>query len=130
MDVPDSVMGLVAVRLGIGLAALTVPSLFALGFGRPMAEARTPMALVGSGFFGVRELTLAGLTATASADEPKALKRLLYACAATDGLDFAILAIRAMRRPALRRGVVLLAPGAAVSVFLHLRAAQRIEVTP
>lgn len=128
MDVPDSVMGLAAVRLGIGLAALAVPSSFALGFGRPLAEARTPMALVGSGFFGVRELTLVGLTATASVAEPKALKRLLYACAATDGLDFAVLAIRAMRRPGLRRAVLLLAPGAAVSVFLHIRAAQKIEV--
>jgi hypothetical protein len=41
-----------------------------------------------------------------------------------------ILGVKAIRRPALRRGLVLFGPGAAISVVLHLRAARRVEVGP
>jgi len=130
MGSKDAVTGLAAVRVGIGLAALAVPSSFALGFGRPRAEARTPMAMAGSSFFGVRELVLAGLAASASNAEPRAMRRVLFACAATDGLDLAVLGVRAIRRPGLRRAVLLLAPGVAVSIAVHVRAAQKVEVIP
>jgi len=124
----DSVMGLAAVRVGIGMAALAVPTSFAIGFGRPRAEARTPMALTVGSFFGVRELVLGGLVLGAGADEPRARRRLLVACAVTDGLDLVVLGAKAVRRPALRRAALLLAPGAVASTFLHLRAARKLEV--
>ena len=130
MDLPPVVKGLAAMRLGVGGTALAAPSAFALVFGRPAAEARSPMALLGSTFFGIRELTLAGITAGASATEPRALRRVLLACAATDGLDLLLLAARSVRRPGLRRAVLLFGPGAALSVALHLRAAQKVEVIP
>ena len=120
------VKGLTAMRLGVGVTALAAPSVFALAFGRPRAEARTPMALMGSTFFGIREVTLAGITAGATATEPRALRRVLLACAATDGLDLLLLGARAVRQPGLRRAVLLFGPGAALSVALHLIEARKV----
>ena len=130
MDLPASVKGLTAMRLGVGLAALTVPRSFALVFGRPPAEAATPMATIASTLFGIRELGLTAITVGASVDEPRALRRILLLGAATDGLDLAIVGLRAIRQPALRRAVVLFAPASILSVGLHLRAAQKVEVAP
>jgi len=127
MDLPASVMGLTAMRVGVGLAAVTAPPLFATVFGLPPGEARTPMATMGSAFFGIRELVLAGITVGATTGEPRARRRVLLACAATDGLDVVVLGIRAIRQPPLRRAVVMFAPGALVSVALHLRAARKLE---
>ncbi len=129
-DLPAAVMGLAAMRIGVGVTAIATPSVFALAFGLSRADARTPMALVGSTFFGIRELALAGITAGATASEPRALRRLLVASAAVDGLDLALLGLRSIRRPTLRRAVVMFAPAAVASVALHLRAAQRVEITP
>ncbi len=130
MDLSASVKGLMAMRVGVGLSAIAAPSAFALLFGLPPAEARTSMAVMGSSFFGIRELSLAGITAGATAAEPRALRRVLLACAATDGLDLVVLGARAVRQPALRRAVLLFGPGAALSVLLHWRAAQKVEVMP
>ncbi len=130
MDLPASVKGLTAMRLGVGLAALTVPKSFALAFGRPLDEAATPTATIASTLFGIRELGLTAITVGASADEPRALRRILLLGAATDGLDLVIVGIRAVRQPALRRAVVLFAPASILSVALHLRAAQKVEVQP
>ena len=128
MDLPLSVQGLTAFRVGVGLSALGAPSVFALVFGLP--PARTPMADMGMSFFGIRELVLAGITAGAATAEPRARRRVLLAGAATDGLDLVVLGARAIRQPALRRAVLLFGPGAALSVALHLRAARKVEVTP
>lgn len=125
-----SVKGLTAMRLGVGLSAIGAPSALAVLFGLPPAEARTPVASMGSAFFGIRELVLAGITVGATAAEPQARRRVLLACAATDGLDLAVLAAKSVRQPALRRAVMIFGPGAALSVVLHLRAARRIEETP
>lgn len=130
MDLPASVKGLTVMRLGLGTAALTLPKAFALAFGRPTAEATTPMATIGGTLFGIRELGLAAITAKASPDEPRALRRILLLGAATDGLDLLLVGLRAIRQPALRRAVVLFAPASIVSVALHLRAAQKVEVAP
>ena len=130
MDLPASVKGLSAMRLGVGVAALTVPRTFAVVFGRPAAEASTPMATIVSTLFGIRELGLTAITLGAASDEPRALRRILLLGAATDGLDLLIVGARAVRRPALRRAVVLFAPASLLSVGLHLRAAQRMEVAP
>jgi hypothetical protein len=128
MDLPASVKGLTAMRLGVGVTALTYPTAFALVFGRPTAEARTPLATMASTLFGIRELGLTAITAAASADEPKALKRILLIGAATDALDLVLIGVRAIRQPALRRAVVLFAPASLLSVGLHIRAAQKVEV--
>lgn len=130
MDLPLSVKGLTAMRVGVGLVAIAAPSLFSRLFGLPPAEARTSMAIMGSSFFGIRELALAALTAGASTAEPRARRRLLLVNAATDGLDLAVLGARAVRQPALRRGVLLFGPGAVGSVVLHLRAAAKVEIIP
>jgi len=115
-------------RLGVGVTALAYPSAFALVLGRPPAEGRTPMATITTTFFGIRELGITAITLGASADEPRALRRTLLLGAATDGLDLVIVAIRSIRRPALRRAVLLFAPASVISVALHLRAAQNVEV--
>lgn len=128
MDLPASVMGLTAMRLGTGIAALTTPSLFALVFGRPVSEATSPMATMASSFFGIRELGLVAATVGASAAEPRARRRILLVGAATDGLDLVVLGIRAIREPALRRPVMMFAPASIISVALHLRAARQVEV--
>jgi hypothetical protein len=128
MDLPLTVKGLTAMRLGVGLTAIAAPSAFSFVFDLPRAEARTPTAMMGYAFFGVRELTIAGCTVGATATEPRSLRRVLLACAATDGLDLAVLGLQALRRPALRRAVLLFGPGAALSVLLHLRAARNVEV--
>ena len=128
MNLPASVKGLTAMRLGVGLAALAVPRSIALAFGRPTAEAVTPMATIASTLFGIRELGLTAVTAGASADEPRALRRILLLGAATDGLDLVVVGLRAIRQPALRRAVVLFAPASILSVGLHLRAARKVEV--
>lgn len=130
MDPHVSVKGLAAMRLGVGLTAIVTPSVFAYAFGRPPAEVRTPMAIMGTTFFGIRELALTGMTAGATEAEPQALRRLLLVCAATDGLDVALLGVRAIRQPALRRAVLLFGPAAALSVALHLRAAQQAGSAP
>ena len=130
MDLPASVKALAAMRLGVGVTALAAPSAFAVVFGRPTAEARTPMATVTGTFFGIRELGITAITLGAGADEPKALRRILLLGAATDGADLAIVALRSIRRPALRRAVLLFAPASIISVALHLRAAQQVEVNP
>ena len=127
MDLPASVKGLTAMRLGVGVTALIYPAAFALVFGRPPAEARSPMATIGSTLFGVRELGLSAVTAGASKDEPRALKRILLVGAATDALDLALVGIRSIRQPGLRRAVILFAPASLLSVGLHLRAAQNVE---
>ena len=130
MDVPLSVKGFTAMRVGAGLVAVAAPSVLARFFGLPASEARTPFATSTGTFFGVRELVLAALTVGAAGTEPRALRRLLVANAATDGLDVVVLGVKAIREPALRRGLVLFGPGAALSVVLHLRAARRVEVGP
>lgn len=129
MDLPASVKGLTAMRLGVGVTALTYPSALALVFGRPPSETRAPMAMLASTLFGIRELGLTAITAGATTDEPKALRRILLIGAATDGLDLMLVGIRAIRQPALRRAVLLFAPASLLSVGLHLRAAQKVEVT-
>ena len=45
-------------------------------------------------------------------------------------LDLVLVGARAVRQPALRRPVLLFAPAAALSVVLHLRAAQKVEIIP
>lgn len=129
MDPQVSVKGLAAMRLGVGLTAIATPTVFAYAFGLPPAEARTPMAIMGTTFFGIRELALAGMAVGAAETEPQALRRLLLVCAATDGLDLALLGARAVRRPALRRAVLLFGPPAVLSVVLHVRAARRVGST-
>ncbi len=130
MELPLSVKGFTAMRVGAGLVAVAAPSVLARFFGLSSTEARTPFATSISTFFGVRELVLAALTVGAAGSEPRARRRLLVANAATDGLDVVVLGVKAIRQPALRRGLVLFGPGAALSVVLHLRAAQRVEVGP
>lgn len=130
MDLPVPVQGLVAMRAGVGLTVLTAPSALALSFGLPPADARRPMAAVMAGFFGVRELALAALTAGASGAEPQARRRVLLACAATDGLDLAVVGVRAIRQPRLRRAVLLFGPAAVLSVVLHVLAASKVDATP
>ena len=117
-------------RLGVGMTAIAAPSLLAVAFGLPAASARTPMAVLASSFFGIRELTLVGITAGATRSEPRALRRLLVVSAATDALDLTALGLRSIRQPALRRAVLLAGPAAVLSVVLHLRAAQNVEITP
>lgn len=128
MDVPASVKGFLAMRVGAGVVAIAAPSLLARLFGFPAGEAARPLAASATTFFGVRELALAAITAGATANEPRALRRLLVVNAATDGLDLMVLGVRAVRQPSLRRGVAAFGPGAALSVVLHLRAAQKVEV--
>ena len=128
MDVPLSVKGFATMRVGAGLAAIAVPSVLARALGLPVAQARTPLALSATAFFGIRELGLAAVTVGATPDEPKALRRLLFVNAATDGLDVVILGLKGIRNPRLRRSVVLFAPAAVFSVLLHLRAAKKVEV--
>ena len=128
MDLPASVKGLTAMRVGVGVTALTFPAAFALVFGQPAADARTPMATMACTLFGIRELGLSAVTAGAAADEPKALKRILLVGAATDALDLVLIGIKAIRQPALRRAVVLFAPASLLSVALHIRAAQKVEL--
>lgn len=130
MDLPASVKALTAIRVGVGVSALTAPSALAIVFGRPRAEATTPMATLASSLFGVRELGLAAITARATADEPRGLRRILLIGAATDGLDLVVMGLWAVRDPRLRRTVFLFAPASLLSVALHLRAAQKVEVTP
>lgn len=128
MDVPLSVKGFAAMRVGAGLVSIVAPSVLGRLFGFPAAEARTSLAASTSTFFGVRELALAALILGADTSEPRAWRRLLVVNAATDGLDFLVLGVRAVRQPGLRRGVLLFGPSAALSVALHLRAAQKVEV--
>lgn len=130
MDVPVSVKGFAAMRVGAGLVAIAAPSGLARLFGFPATDARIPLAASASTLFGVRELALAAITAGATASEPRGLRRLLVVNAATDALDFVVLGVRAIRQPGLRRGVLLFGPGAALSVVLHLRAAQRVDLIP
>lgn len=130
MDLPLSVKGLAAMRLGVGVSAIVAPSVLARLLGLSPADARTPAALMSSTFFGIRELALTGITVGASAAEPRALRRLLLVCAATDGLDLVLTGARAVRQPALRRPVLLFGPGAAISVLLHVSAARKLEVMP
>lgn len=130
MDLPVPLKGLAALRLGIGVTAIATPSLLAAAFGLPPAGAKTPSGTMWSAFFGVRELALVGITAGATTSEPRGLRRLLVVCAATDALDLTVVGIRSIRQPALRRAVLLFAPAALLSVFLHLRAAQNVEITP
>ncbi|MEO5678802.1 MAG: DUF4267 domain-containing protein [Acidimicrobiales bacterium] len=128
MDVPAPVKGFLVMRIGAGLVAIAAPSVLARLFGFRAAEARNPLAVSTATFFGVRELALAALTLGASRAEPRALRRLLLVNAATDGLDLLLVGGRAARQRNLRRGVALFGPGAALSVALHLRAAQQVEV--
>jgi len=128
MDLDLPLKGITAMRVGAGVAAIAVPSVLGRLFGFPAKDAHSGLAVSTSTFFGVRELGLAALTVGASRTEPRALRRLLVVNAATDGLDFVVLGLRAIRQPGLRRGLVLFAPTAALSVVLHLRAAQRVEV--
>ena len=130
MDLPVPLKGLAAMRVGIGVTAIAAPSVFSIVFRLPRTEARTPMAIMGTSFFGIRELALAGITAGATKSEPRALRRLLAVCAATDALDLIVLALRSVRQPALRRAVLLFGPAAVLSVVLHLRAVQNVEITP
>jgi len=130
MDVPLPVKGFAAMRVGAGLVSIAAPSVLGRLFGFPASEATTSLAASTSTFFGVRELGLAALTVGAATGEPRALRRLLLVNAATDGLDFLLLGLRAIRQPSLRRGVVLFGPSAALSVVLHLGAARRVEVGP
>ncbi len=130
MEIPASVKGFAVMRVGAGIAAIAAPGVLAGLFGMPAAEARTPLAASTSAFFGVRELGLAAITVGATVGEPRALRRLLRVNAATDGLDLLVLGLRAIRQPGLRRGVALFGPGALLSVVLHLRAAQRVELRP
>ena len=130
MDLSLSLKGLTAMRLGVGVGALTTPSIFAVVFGRPAAEARTPMATMVSTLFGIRELGLVAATVGASAAEPRAQRRILLVGAATDALDLVIVGLRSIRQPALRRAVVMFAPASIISVALHLRAARKVEVAP
>ena len=130
MDLPAPLKGLAAMRLGVGVTAIAAPQALALAFGLPAAGARTPMAVMGSAFFGVRELALVGITAGATKSEPRALRRLLVVSAATDALDLTVLGLRSIRQPPLRRALLLAAPAALASIVLHLRAAQDVEITP
>jgi len=130
MEIPTSVKGFAAMRVGAGVIGIVAPSVLARLFGLAPADARTPLAASASAFFGIRELGLAALTVGATGREPVALRRLLVANAATDALDVLVLGLRAVRQPALRRGVLLFGPGALLSVVLHLRAAQRVEILP
>ncbi len=130
MDVPIPVKGFAAVRVGAGLVAIAAPVVLARLFGFPATDGRRPLATSTSTFFGVRELALAAITVGASASEPRALRRLLVVNGATDGLDFLVLGLRSIRQPALRRGVALFGPSAALSVVLHLRAARKVAVGP
>ena len=130
MHVPASVRGFAIMRVGAGLTAIAAPSVLARLFGISTAEARSPLAATTSAFFGIRELGMATVTLGATPSEPRALRRLLVVNAATDGLDLLVLGVQAVRRPRLRRGVLLFGPGAVLSVVLHLRAAQRVEMLP
>ncbi len=128
MDVPASVKGFAAIRVGAGVTAIAAPSVLARLFGFPAGEGGRPLAASTATFFGVRELALAAITTGASVNEPRALRRLLLVNAATDGLDLVVIGVRAIRQPSLRRAVVAFGPGAALSVVLHLRAAGKVEV--
>lgn len=130
MDIPLPVKGFAAMRVGAGVAAVAAPSLLARLFGLPAADARNPLAVSASAFFGIRELGLAAITVGATGVEPLALRRLLVVNAATDGLDVLVLGLKAIRQPSLRRSVALFGPAALLSVVLHLRAAQQVELLP
>lgn len=130
MGVPKVLKGFIAVRAGIGVVMIVAPSVLARFLGLPAGEGRRPFAASTSMFFGVRELALAALTATATDREPRGLRRVLMINAATDGLDFLLLGALAVRHPSLRRGVALFVPGAALSVVLHGRAAQQVRMGP
>ena len=109
MDLPAPLKGLAVLRFGIGVTAITTPSLLAAAFGLPAAGAKTPAGTMWSAFFGFRELALVGITAGATTSEPRGLRRLLVVCAATDALDLPVVGIRSIRQPALRRAVLLFA---------------------
>ncbi len=130
MEIPTSVKGFAAMRVGAGVVAIAAPSVLARLFGLPAADAGTPFAASTSAFFGIRELGLAAITTGATVREPVALRRLLLVNAATDALDLLVLGLRAIREPRLRRGVLLFGPGALLSVVLHLRAARKVEILP
>ena len=130
MEIPTSVKGFAAMRTGAGVLAIAAPSVLARLFGFRPEDARTPLAASTSAFFGVRELGLAAVTLGATGSEPLALRRLLLVNAATDGLDLLIVGLRAIRHPGLRRGVLFFGPAALLSVVLHLKAAQNVEILP
>ncbi len=114
-------------RLGYTVAALFTPKLATAAIGARPSQV-TPAAMGWAAFFATREAALGVVTLESERLDVATRRKTLLLCAAVDGLDM-LSVIALIRRQRSIVPLFMALPWGALSVIMHLRAAQQLKDT-